>query len=201
MRAGHGGVVVDDGDGVCDVIDELLAPGATVAVTELDADEKLRDGDRRHGDFVVVVDDLVEGRSRTVGVDQECRVKQESRQGRVSISNSFRAAATSRAKPGSGRWRRSTALTSRPVPVLTGSSWATTLPRRKIVNRSPRCSTASRMSEKFLAASVALTSVTRSDYQISVQNVRVGRVEDDPLHYEAALPESPSSWRIALSSS
>jgi hypothetical protein len=30
-----------------------------------------------------------------------------------------------------------------------------------MVNRSPRCSTASRMSEKFLAASVALTSGTK----------------------------------------
>jgi hypothetical protein len=26
-------------------------------------------------------------------------------------------------------------------------------------------------------------------------------VEDDPLHYETALPESPHSWRMALSSS
>jgi hypothetical protein len=34
------------------------------------------------------------------------------------------------------------------------------------VKCSPRCSTASRMSEKFLAASVALTSGTESDYQI-----------------------------------
>jgi hypothetical protein len=40
------------------------------------------------------------------------------------------------------------------------------------VNRSPRCSTASRMSEKFLAASVALTSVTTSDYLMSPRNYR-----------------------------
>jgi hypothetical protein len=63
VRAGHGGVVVGDGDGVHNIIDELPPRGAMVAVSELDADEKLRDGDGRHCDFVVVVDDFVEGRS------------------------------------------------------------------------------------------------------------------------------------------
>jgi len=70
------------------------------------------------------------------------------------------------ARSGSRRLRRSRALTSAPLPALTESIWATTLPRRTIVKRSPRCSTASRMSEKFLAASVALTSGAESDYQM-----------------------------------
>ena len=84
---------------------------------------------------------------------------------RVSVSRSDRTDSMSRRKPGSRR-RLSRALTSAPRPVLTGSSWATSRPRRTIVKCSPRCSTASRMSEKFLAASVALTSGTESDYQI-----------------------------------
>jgi hypothetical protein len=44
-----------------------------VAISELDTDEKLCDGDGRHCDLVVVVDDLVEGRSRKVGLGDPCQ--------------------------------------------------------------------------------------------------------------------------------
>ena len=88
---------------------------------------------------------------------------------------------------------RSNALMSAPRPIATGSSWATTLPRRTIVKCSPLCSTASSNSEKFRAALVALISVMRSDYQITAFHVprdserherhpRIGRSERGYAH-------------------
>lgn len=182
MGAGNGGVVVDHRDGLSDVVNESLPGGAMGAVRELHADEELGDGDGGDCDFVVVPDRLVERGSRSIGVDQECRVEEEPGQGRLSTSSSSRIPTISRAKPESGRWRRSIALTSLPFPVVTGSSWAIIRPRRTIVNRSPRCSTASRMSEKFLAASVALTSIVESDYQIFA--------EKDPSIGERSQPRA-----------
>jgi hypothetical protein len=145
-------------------------------VGQLDSDQKLGDSDRCKGNLVIVVDGMVQRCSLPVGVDKERGVEEEPAQSRVSISSSSRTEAMSRAKLRSGLCRCSTAFTSAPRPVLTGSNCATTLPRLTIVNRSPRCSTASSRSEKFLAASVALTSGTKSDYQIHGVNVRPCRL-------------------------
>jgi hypothetical protein len=100
VSVGHRQVVVDDWDRGSDVIDEVLALCAMPGVSELNADEKLRDGDGRHRYFVIIVDDLVESGSRPIGVNEECRVEKKS-QGRVSIASSSRTVATSREKPGS----------------------------------------------------------------------------------------------------
>ena len=127
-------------------------------VGQLDAHQKLRESDGGDSYLVIVVDGIVQRSSLPVGVDNERGVEEEPAQGPVSVSSSSRAEAMSPAKLRSGFCRRSTAFTSTPRPVLTGSNCATTLPRLTIVNRSPRCSTASSRSEKFLAASVALTS-------------------------------------------
>jgi len=158
-------VVVDDGEDVDDVVDEGVPVGPVGVIGEVDPDQQLGDGNGGDRRVVIIGDHLVEGRSRPVSVDQEGGVEEESAQGRFSISRRSRADVMSRAKAGSRRWRRRSALISAPLPACTGSSWATTLPRRTIVKCSPRCSTASRRSEKFRAASVALTSGMRSDYQ------------------------------------
>ena len=63
-----------------------------------------------------------------------------------------------------GAARPAGSLTSSPSPRARGSMRAMALPRRTTVNRSPRCSTASSTSAKPRAASVALISVTESDY-------------------------------------
>jgi hypothetical protein len=164
VGGGNHSVVVDDGDGVDDVVDEGLTLGPVGVIGEVDPDQELSDGDGGDRGVVIIGDQLVEGRSRAVGVDQEGGVEEESAQGRCSISRRSRADLMSRAKAGSRRWRCRSALISAPLPARTGSSWATGLPRRTIVKCSPRCSTASRRSEKFRAASVALTSGMRSDY-------------------------------------
>jgi hypothetical protein len=158
------------------------------SVGQLDPDQKLSDGDRSKGDLVIVVDGMVQRCSLPVSVDKVGGVEEEPAQGRVSISRSSRTEAMSRAKLRSGLCRCSTALTSAPRPVLTGSNCATTLPRLTIVNRSPRCSTASSMSEKFLAASVALTSGTKSDYQIYAGTS--DRADCDGLPDDALLIEN-----------
>lgn len=165
VGGGYRDVVVDDGDDIDDVVDEGLTVWPVGLIGEMDSDQQLGDGDGRDRRFVVIGDQLIECRSRAVGVDKEGGVEKESAQGRCSISRSSRTEVTSRAKVGSRRWRCRSALTSAPLPAFTGSSLATTLPRRTILKCSPRCSTASRRPEKFRAASVALTSDTRSDYQ------------------------------------
>jgi len=154
----HRDVVVDNRNDVSDIIDELLTGLAVSLVGQSHTDEKLCDRDGGNGHLVVIVDCLVELKPGAVGVDEEGGVEQKPAQGRSSIWSRSWTEAMADANPRSGPWRRSMALTSAPLPVVTGSSWATTLPRRRIVKCSPRCSTASRMSEKFLAASVALTS-------------------------------------------
>jgi hypothetical protein len=165
VGGGNRFVVVEDGDDVDDVVDEGLTVGPVGVIGEVGPDQELGDGDGGDRRVVIIGDHVVEGRTRAVGVDQEGGVEEESAQGRFSISRSSRAEVTSRAKAGSRRRRCRSALISAPLPACTGSSWATTLPRRTIVKCSPRCSTASRRSEKFRAASVALTSGMRSDYQ------------------------------------
>ena len=165
MGGGDRLVVVDDGDDVYDVVDEGLPVGAVEVIGEVDSDQQLGDGDGGDRGVVIIGDQVIEGRSRAVALDEEGGVEQEPAQGRCSISRSSRVEATSREKAGSRWWRRRSALTSTPLPAWAGSSWATTLPRRTIVKCSPRCSTASSRSEKLRAASVALTSGMRSDYQ------------------------------------
>jgi len=64
------GVVVDDWDDICDVVDELLARHSVAAVGQMDADEKLGDGDGGDG-HVVVVDQALKRRPRAVGVDEK----------------------------------------------------------------------------------------------------------------------------------
>jgi hypothetical protein len=130
-------VVVEDRYVRRDVRDEPLSRAAMPAAAQLDTYEKLGDGNRGDGNVVVIVDEVIEGRPGPVGIDQERRVEQEPGQERSSTSSSCRSDARSPAKAGSAGCRPSKALTSLPFPVLTGSSWATTLPRRTIVNRSP----------------------------------------------------------------
>ena len=165
MGGGNRLVVVDDGDDVYDVVDEALPVGAMDVIGEVDSDQQLGDGDGGDRGVVVIADQVIEGRSRRGGVDEEGGVEKEPAQGRGSISRSSRVEVTSPEKAGSWWWRRRSALTSTPLPACTGSIWATTLPRRTIVKCSPRCSTASSRSEKLRAASVALTSGMGSDYQ------------------------------------
>lgn len=166
MRTGHRDVVIDDRNRVRHFLDELTPTGSGSAPAQLDPNQEFSDGHGGNGNVVFVLDDLVKGSAGTVCVNKERRVEQEPAQERSSSSRRTRTDRRSLAQVRSVACLRSSALTSRPRPVLTGSSWATALPRRTMVNRSPRCSTASSMSEKLLAASVALTSVMRSDYHI-----------------------------------
>lgn len=129
-------------------------------------DSELGDRNRRDGDIVLIGDHIIKGVARPVGVDEERRVEQEPSQDRSSTSSNRRMEDSSADQLASRRCRRSRAFASAPRPGLAGSRWAMGFPRRMTVKCSPRCSTASRMSAKFRAASVALTSGTRSDYQM-----------------------------------
>jgi hypothetical protein len=73
LGVGHGnsGVVVDDGDDICDVVDELLTCQSVAAVGQMDPYEKLSDGHGGDRHVIVVVDQAFERRSGAVGVDEK----------------------------------------------------------------------------------------------------------------------------------
>jgi hypothetical protein len=152
-------------DGFQDSVEESLASGAARACDQVHPDQELGGRHRRDCDVVVVCDDLVEVRALSLGVDQEGGVEQQQAQGRSSSETARRTSLTSCVHSASIACSRSACLIASPLPRAAGSKWATALPRRMIVNCSPR-STASSRSAKFRAASVALTSVMRSDYQM-----------------------------------
>jgi len=159
-------VVVEDGDDRQDLFQESEAGRSLLPRGQEHTNPQLRCGDGGDRHFVVVADCIVEVRRGAFCVNQECGVKEEPGQGRSSISMMDRVAARSSDHCESGRWRRSNALTSAPWPSFIGSRLAIALPRRTMVKRSPRCSTASSRSAKLRAASVAVifdTTIRLSD--------------------------------------
>jgi len=142
------------------------APLALGLRSQLYADLQLGNSDRCYGDVIIVVDQVIDVSRRSFGVDQKRRVEKQERHERSSISNKPRMASRSRSHCSSVGCRRSRSLASTPRPRETGSMCATALPCRVIVYRSPECSTASSRSENRRAASVAVNSDMKSDYQI-----------------------------------
>lgn len=153
-------VVVENGDDRQHVLKEGEAGRSLLSRGQEHTDSQLGCGDGGDRHLVVVVESFVEVGGGAFRVDQECCVKEEPGQGRSSISTTDWMAARSSDHCESGRWRRSNALTSAPWPSFIGSRLAIALPRRTMVKRSPRCSTASRRSAKLRAASVAVISDT-----------------------------------------
>lgn len=140
----------------------LLRP----AMRELHSDEKLGGGNRRDRDVVVIGDDRIEGGRRALGGDENRRVENQSFQRRSSVASVARRSRSSDAQRRSGGAERRISFTRFPFAARAGSIRATVRPRRTTRKLSPRRSTESSSSEKRLAASVALSVRTRSDYQI-----------------------------------
>jgi hypothetical protein len=159
MGLGDVNVVVDHGNVCEDVVEKRQAPDPRLTPGKLNTDPKLSDGDGSDGYVVVGVDGLVELATGTFDIDEERGVEQQPCQLRSFTVTRSRPAAHSARQLESTLCRRSIAFTSEPRPLKTGSIRATALPRRTMVIRSPRCSTASRRSANLRAASVALISV------------------------------------------
>ena len=77
MRSGDRRVVVDNGDDLFDLIDELPTAGPVNVVGQPDADQELSYGHGGDRHVVVIVDQFVEGRTRAVRVDKERRVEKD----------------------------------------------------------------------------------------------------------------------------
>src|SRR3954467_2465474 len=169
MRRGDIEAVVDHGERVEQVVEECSSIGLASSGGELDADTEFGDGDRGNGRFIAVGDQAVEIEPTAFGSDEHVRVKQQGSQNRSSATSCDRSSATSPIHSASTRWWRISCFARAPEVVRAGSSWAMTLPRRTIVNVSPRCSTASSRSAKRRDASVALTSGIESDYLITAE--------------------------------
>src|SRR5581483_976031 len=135
-------------------------------IAELDAEQKLCDGDRSHRHVVLVSNHVVEGFAVPLDVDQDRRVDDQSFQRRSSIGSADRIRLTSSTQLESHEAARSSLFTASPRPAPAGPICATARPRRTTTNVSPRDSTASRTSANLRAASVAVTLLTESDYQI-----------------------------------
>ncbi len=174
MRLGDVDAVRENRDGGNDVLDEGTPRGFPPPPCQQCTHAKLSDRDGRNRDIIVVVDHVVELIAGPLGVDEEGGVEQQTSHDRSSTSTRALTSSRSFAQSASGRWRRNSFFTSAPSPRFIGSRWAIALPRRTIVNCSPRCSMASRRSAKFRAASVAVMSGMNSDYQIEL----VGRARN-----------------------
>ncbi len=103
MSFGHTEVIGDEGNDGEDVVHEGCSRRTGLPAGQQDPDPELGDGDRSHGDVVVVIDDVVEPIAGSVGVDEKGRVEEEATQGRSSISTRPRTADSSSAHLGSRR--------------------------------------------------------------------------------------------------
>jgi hypothetical protein len=75
MRSGNRRLVVDNGDDLFDLVDELLTAGPVNVVGQQDADQRLSDGHGGDGHLVVIVEQLVKGRTGAVRVYKQRRVE------------------------------------------------------------------------------------------------------------------------------
>jgi hypothetical protein len=141
-------VVVEDGDRRDHVVDEALPPHSRCPSRQLDADFQLGNRDRRDCNVVIVRDRVTRRVPGAFSVDEVRRVEKKSRQCRSSMVTSSRIASSSPRQDRSTACLRSIVFTSEPCPAVIGSMQAMALPRRTIVIRSPRCSTASSSSAK-----------------------------------------------------
>jgi hypothetical protein len=115
-------------DGVENRSNEPLARIPPAPFRQLNANLKLRHGDRRNRDIVTVVNHIGQGITPALGVNQDRRVENQSRQGSVTGSMPSRSSRNSPAQASSGRLARSTSLSAFPVPPLAGPMVATARP-------------------------------------------------------------------------
>jgi hypothetical protein len=125
VSARDGEVVVLDRDRGENGGDVAPAFTTTAGVGELDADQQFRCGDRRDRDVVLVLDELVELRAATLGVDDDRRVDDQSFQVRSSTCSAVRSSRTSSTHPRSRGAELRRAFTSTPRPPAAGPSRAT----------------------------------------------------------------------------
>ncbi len=95
VRSSDVETVVDDRQGVDDVVEERLSRLSAFASRDLDAHAEFSDRDRSDGGFVVVSDQCVQVEDRSFGVDEDVGVEQEQRQNRSCTVRSSRSALTS----------------------------------------------------------------------------------------------------------
>jgi hypothetical protein len=166
VSAGDVDVVVLDGHRRQNCLDIPLPRLPAATGGQLDAHEKLRCGDGSHGDIVLVVDQVIENLAPTFGSYQNRRVQDQAFQLRSSTATMALSSRNSVSQSGSRLYPRRISLIDSPDALTAGPMRATGRPFLTMTKLSPRCSTASRMSEKRRAASVALisTSVRLSDF-------------------------------------
>jgi hypothetical protein len=166
VRTGDFEVVVQDRHRCHDLVEEFLTIVPGLSSRQLNSHLKFRHGDGGDRHVVLVRDDGVKIAVRPFSIDQERGVKDQAAQNRSSAMTSSRVCLKDSDHSASAGCRFRMDFASEPWPLPMGSMWAMARPRRTMVMRSLLCSTASSNSAKFLAAFVALISVTESDYQI-----------------------------------
>jgi len=172
MGIGHAEIVGLDRNSIEDARHETLTLLPAAAFGQLNPDLQLSNGDRGDRDVVAIVDQLAQGIASALGVDQDCRIQNQSRQGSVAGPTPSRSSRSSAAHASSGRLARSASLSAFPVPPLAGPMVATARPCLTTTYDSPPRSTLSNTSENRREASVALSCFIESDYRIySVQRL------------------------------
>src|SRR6478672_1733965 len=130
MRFGNVEVVGLNRDGVENRSDEPLPFIPPAPFRQLNANLQLRHGDRSNRDIVTVVDHIGQGIAPALGINQDRRIEDQSRQGSVTGSMPSRSSRNSPAQASSGRLARSTSFSAFPVPPLVGPMVATARPWR-----------------------------------------------------------------------
>lgn len=119
-----------DRNSVEDRSDEALTLVAPAPLRQLNANLQLRHGNRRDRDIITVVDRFAQRIAPALGVDQDRRIEDQSRQGSLTGSMLSRSSRNSLAQASSGRLTRSASLSAFPVPPLVGPMVATGRPWR-----------------------------------------------------------------------
>jgi len=102
MFFGNVEVVGLNRDGVENRRYEMLPLLPPASFRQLDADSQLRHGDRRDRDVIAVVNHFLQRVAAALGVDQDRRIEDQSRQGSVTGSMPSRSSRSSLAQASSG---------------------------------------------------------------------------------------------------
>lgn len=139
-----------------DRLDIPLPRVPTSPVGQLDTDEKLCCGDRGNHDVILVGDQLIENLPPPFGSYQDRRIQDQAVQRRSSTAATARTSRSSFSHSRSRACLCRISLIDSPDALVAGPMRATGRPFLTMTKLSPRCSTASRISEKRRAASVAV---------------------------------------------
>ena len=150
-------------------IDKASARFPASSLRKLDADQELGRRHRSDCHVILVANHFVDRSATALGRDQDGRIEDQPLQRRSCAVSRSRSSESSPAQVRSTFCLRSSSLSDRPDAAAAGEIAATARPRRSTTTVSPERSTLSSRSANWRAASVAVSLLIKSDYQITAR--------------------------------